>query len=66
LVGSLFYHPPPFKPKSPIYLLDRVLLIWFSKVFLSRHFWTASYGLCLWHQPSLAFILYLKNKFHKS
>jgi hypothetical protein len=27
LVGSLFYHPPPFKPKSPIYLLDRVLLI---------------------------------------
>lgn len=22
-----FYHPPPFKPKAPIYLLDRVFLI---------------------------------------
>lgn len=22
-----FYHPPPFKPKVPIYLLDRVFLI---------------------------------------
>jgi hypothetical protein len=24
---SDFYHPPPFKPKAPIYLLDRVFLI---------------------------------------
>ena len=24
---SAFYHPPPFKPKAPIYLLDRVFLI---------------------------------------
>ena len=24
---SAFYHPPPFKPKGPIYLLDRVFLI---------------------------------------
>lgn len=22
-----FYHPPPFKPKTPIYVLDRVFLI---------------------------------------
>ncbi len=22
-----FYHPPPYKPKSPIYLLDGVFLI---------------------------------------
>ena len=22
-----FYHPPPFKPKTPIYLLDRVIRI---------------------------------------
>ena len=27
LVVLSLYHPPPFKPKSPIYLLDRVLLI---------------------------------------
>lgn len=26
-VVSDFYHPPPFKPKNPIYLLDRVFLI---------------------------------------
>lgn len=25
--ASDFYHPPPFKPKAPIYLLDRVFLI---------------------------------------
>lgn len=24
---SDFYHPPPFKPKNPIYLLDKVFLI---------------------------------------
>ncbi len=24
---SVFYHPPPFKPKAPIYLLDRVFRI---------------------------------------
>jgi hypothetical protein len=27
LVVLTLYHPPPFKPKAPIYLLDRVLLI---------------------------------------
>lgn len=25
--ASDFYHPPPFKPKAPIYLMDRVFLI---------------------------------------
>lgn len=25
--SSRFYHPPPFKPKTPIYLLDRVFRI---------------------------------------
>ena len=25
--ASDFYHPPPFKPKTPIYLLDNVFLI---------------------------------------
>ena len=25
--GCNFYHPPPYKPKSPIYLLDQVFLI---------------------------------------
>ncbi|MES2395090.1 MAG: hypothetical protein V4549_03770 [Bacteroidota bacterium] len=26
-VASNFYHPPPFNPKAPIYLLDRSFLI---------------------------------------
>lgn len=25
--SAVFYYPPPFKPKTPIYLLDRILLI---------------------------------------
>lgn len=25
--ASYFYHPPPFKPKVPIYLMDRVILV---------------------------------------
>lgn len=25
--ASAFYHPPSFKPKAPIYLLDRIFLI---------------------------------------
>lgn len=48
-----FYHPPPFKPKAPVYLLDCAFLIWYAKNYC-RHFWTALGFYALWHSMHVA------------